>query len=66
MEIYTKLHQSQIFHSEDGSTWFFVVFKKNILVDKSTIITKSTNDNIIASKLFPSDMQNQIENPKYD
>ncbi len=66
MEIYTKLHQSQIFHSEDGSTWFFVVFKKNILVDKSTIITKSTNDNIIASKLFPSEMQNQIENPKYD
>jgi hypothetical protein len=62
METYTKLHQSQIFHSEDGSTWFFVVFKKNILIDKSTVVTKSNNDNIIASKLFPSENENQVEN----
>jgi len=55
MQIYTKLFQSQIFHSEDGSTWFFVVFKKNILIDKSTIISKEDNQNPISSKLFPDE-----------
>lgn len=67
MEVYTKLHQSPIFHSEDGSTWFFIAFKKNYLVDKSTIITKSHNDNFIASKLFPEEGElEKKENSNFD
>ena len=57
-ELYTKLFHSEIFHSEDGSSWFFVVLKKNILIDKNTIISKEHYDNMIAMKLFP---QNEEE-----
>jgi predicted transcriptional regulator YheO len=57
-EFYTKLFQSKIYHSEDGSTWFFVAFKKNYLIDKTTIIIKEKNENFIAEKLFPDEDEN--------
>jgi hypothetical protein len=52
MEIYSKIYQSLIYTSEDGSSWFTVIFKKKTLIDKNTIISNETNENYIASKLF--------------
>lgn len=52
MEIYTKIFQSSIFNSDDGSSWFTIIFKKKILIDKNTIISNESNENYIASKLF--------------
>jgi len=52
MEVYSKIYQSSIFTSEDGSSWFTVVFKKKTLIDKNTIISNDTNENYIATKLF--------------
>lgn len=53
MEIYSKIFQSNIFHGDDGSSWFTVILKKKNLIDNNTIISDDTNENYIAEKLFP-------------
>jgi hypothetical protein len=53
---YVKVYQSHTFIGKDGSTWFFVVFKKRILFEKNReIIELSQETSLFDSKFFRND-----------